>query len=60
MENFYWLNKESRDFLQKGYLLEGVTPEDRIRQISDTAEKILGIEGFSDKFYDYMAKGYFS
>lgn len=60
MKDFYWLNKESRDFLKKGYLLEGVTPEERIRQISDSAEKILGIEGFSDKFFNYMAKGYFS
>lgn len=60
MKDFYWLNKESRDFLKKGYLLEGVTPEERIRQISDSAEKILGIDGFSDKFFNYMVKGYFS
>jgi len=60
MEDFYWLNEESRDFLKKGYLLEGTTPEERIRRISDRAEEILGIEGFSDKFFNYMAKGYFS
>jgi ribonucleoside-diphosphate reductase alpha chain len=60
MEDFNWLNKDSRTFLEKDYLLEGVTPEERIRQISDTAEKILGIEGFSDKFYGYMAKGFYS
>jgi ribonucleoside-diphosphate reductase alpha chain len=60
MKDFYWLNKESRDFLKKGYLLEGVTPEERIKQIADRAEEILGIEGFSDKFYGYMSKGYFS
>jgi ribonucleoside-diphosphate reductase alpha chain len=60
MENFYWLNEESRRFLNEGYLLPGVTPEERIRQIADTAESILGIQGFSDKFYGYMAKGYFS
>ena len=60
MKDFYWLNKESRDFLKKGYLLEGVSPEERIRQISDKAESILGIAGFSGKFYNYMAKGYFS
>ena len=57
MKDFYWLNKESRDFLKKGYLLEGVSPEERIRQISDKAESILGIAGFSDKFYNYMSKG---
>ena len=60
MEDFNWLNKDSRVFLEKDYLLPGVTPEERIRQISDTAEKILGIEGFSDKFYGYMAKGFYS
>jgi ribonucleoside-diphosphate reductase alpha chain len=60
MEDFNWLNKDSRTFLEKDYLLEGVTPEERIREISDTAERILGIEGFSDKFYGYMAKGFYS
>ena len=60
MKDFYWLNKDSRKFLNGGYLLEGVTPEDRVRHIADSAEKILGIEGFSNKFFSYMAKGYFS
>lgn len=56
---FEWLNKDSRDFL-KDYLIEGETAEKRIKDIANTAESILGIEGFSDKFYDYMSKGYFS
>ena len=55
-----WLNENSRNFLQGGYLTEGVTPEQRIKSIADTAEGILGIEGFSDKFYGYMEKGYYS
>lgn len=55
-----WLNKESREFLERGYLLEGVSPEQRIKQIADTAESILGEEGFSDKFYSYMERGWFS
>ena len=38
MENFYWLNKDSRQFLERGYLLEGVTPEERIKQIGDRVE----------------------
>lgn len=57
---FKWLNENSRKFLESGYLTEGVTPEQRIRNIADTAESILGIEGFSDKFYGYMEKGYYS
>ena len=50
MEKFYWLNEDSRTFLKRGYLKEGQTAEERIREISDNAEKILKIEGFSDKF----------
>lgn len=57
---FKWLNENSRNFLNGGYLTEGVTPEQRIRTIAETAESILDIEGFADKFYGYMEKGYFS
>ncbi len=57
---FKWLNENSRNFLNGGYLTEGVTPEQRIKIIADTAEQILGIEGFADKFYGYMARGYYS
>lgn len=55
-----WLNEHSRNFLSSGYLIEGVTPEQRIREIADTAESILKIDGFADKFYGYMEKGYYS
>src|SRR5690625_356517 len=55
-----WLNEHSRAFLEGGYLTEGVTPEQRVKIIADTAEEILGIDGFSDKFYGYMEKGYYS
>jgi ribonucleoside-diphosphate reductase alpha chain len=57
---FYWLNEESRRFLSRDYLLPGVSPEQRIRQIADYAEGILGIGGFGDKFYDYIARGWYS
>jgi ribonucleoside-diphosphate reductase alpha chain len=57
---FEWLNEHSRDFLKSGYLLKGVEPEERIREIADHAESILGIEGYADKFYDYMGRGYYS
>ena len=60
MEKFYWLNEDSRTFLSRGYLSPGETPEQRIRDIAETAEKYLGITGFADKFYDYMARGYYS
>lgn len=58
--DFAWLNEDSRLFLQRGYLLEGTTAYQRIRDIAEHAEHKLGIEGFADKFYHYMARGYFS
>lgn len=60
MAKFDWLTDYSRRFLANGYLSEGEVAETRIKDISDNAENILGIEGFSDKFYDYMAKGWYS
>lgn len=55
-----WLTDNSRKFLESGYLTEGVTPESRIREIAENAEKILKIDGFADKFYGYMAEGFYS
>jgi ribonucleoside-diphosphate reductase alpha chain len=57
---FEWLNKESQKFLSRGYLLEGQTAEERIRQIANKAEEYLGIKGYADKFYDYMGRGFYS
>jgi ribonucleoside-diphosphate reductase alpha chain len=54
----YWLNEESRTFLSRGYITE--TPEERIKHIAYTAEKILKIEGFADKFENYMQRGFYS
>jgi Ribonucleotide reductase, alpha subunit len=59
-EDFYWLNDNSREFLRNGYLLDGVTAEERVRQIAERAEEILGEDGFADKFYEYMSRGYYS
>lgn len=60
MEPWYWLNENSRAFLARGYLAEGQTAEERIRVIADAAEKYLKRDGFSDKFYDYMSRGWIS
>jgi ribonucleoside-diphosphate reductase alpha chain len=61
MTNKYeWLNKDSRKFLERGYLLEGETAEQRIRDIAEAAEKYLGIKGFADKFEGYMQIGAYS
>ncbi|UOB16644.1 ribonucleoside-diphosphate reductase subunit alpha [Abyssalbus ytuae] len=57
---FKWLNEYSRKFLASGYLTEGISAEQRIREIADRAEQILMIPGYADKFYHYMSEGFFS
>ncbi len=37
-----------------------MTPEKRIGQIAEHAEKLLGMKGFADKFENYMARGFYS
>ena len=59
-EPFYWLNEDSRAFLDEGYLLDGVTAEERVREIAERAEAILDDDGFADRFYDYMSRGFYS
>lgn len=59
-KDYYWLNSHSRLFLERGYLEPGMTPEDRIRQIAENAEKILKKKGFADKFEGYMKRGFYS
>jgi len=59
-ESFAWLTDHSRKFLEAGYLVPGVSPEQRIREIAERAEDILGIEGYANKFYHYMSEGFFS
>ena len=73
MEKFYWLNEDSRKFLSRGYIdtEKGETPEGRIREIADKAEWYLKdmaktksdtkkFDGFADKFFEYMSRGYYS
>ncbi len=57
---FDWLTEHSRSFLASGYLNPGVEAEQRIKEIADRAEEILGIKGYSEKFYNYMSQGFFS
>jgi len=59
-KDIYWLNKDSRKFLSRGYLLEGETAEQRIRDIAEKAEHYLNLPGFADKFEDYMHRGFYS
>lgn len=59
-KEYYWLNSHSRLFMERGYLEPGVTPEQRVRQIAENAEKILKKKGFADKFEEYMKRGFYS
>ena len=58
--DFAWLNEDSRLFLQRGYLLDDTTPEERIRAIAVHAGKILKDDTFAARFHHYMARGYYS
>lgn len=59
---FEWANDDSRLFLSRGYIDGNMTVEERVRGIAQTAEKNLGLEGegWADKFYDYMSRGFYS
>ena len=59
-KKYYWLNSHSRTFLERGYLAEGIQPEERVREIALNAEKLLKIKGFADKFENYMSMGFYS
>jgi ribonucleoside-diphosphate reductase alpha chain len=59
-EKYYWLNEDSVKFLEQGYLRQGQSPINRIEEIAETAEKILGVKGFAAKFTDYMSRGFYS
>jgi len=57
---FEWLTDHSRNFLSAGYISPGTRAETRIKEIADRAEELLGIKGYSEKFYHYMSEGFFS
>ena len=59
-KQWYWLNEDSRKFLERGYLADGESAEDRITQIANTAQRYLGFDGFAEKFINYMSRGFYS
>jgi len=59
-EPFNWLNEATQTYLNRGYLSKGETPKDRLKTISNHAEKLLDKPGFADKFYNNLSKGWYS
>lgn len=60
MNTYRWLNELSQIFLERDYLLEGQTVDERVDVICNKAESILGIEGFAEKFKSNIQKGWYS
>lgn len=60
MSNYRWLTELSQHFLDRDYLVDGQTTDERVTEICQAAEKILGKPGFADKFKSYFQKGWFS
>ena len=58
--DFYWVTEETRQFMEKGYLDPGQTVEERAREIAEHAGTILGDAEFADRFYENLAKGWYS
>lgn len=58
--SFPWLNETSRSFLSRGYLVGDTTAQERLWEIASHAEELLQMEGFAEKFFTYLSRGYYS
>lgn len=60
--DFYWVNDNTRDFMNKDYLQGNQTPEGRVGDIAEAAGAYYKktFPNFAEKFYRYMAKGFYS
>ena len=57
---FEWANDASRQVAARGGLLEGETIETRYRQMADVLSEYMGDTALADRFYEYMARGFYS
>lgn len=65
---FEWVNDPSRDFMAKGYLVEGETIEERAKDIARAVgnyyTKASGFQlsgsQIEKKVYEYIGKGFYS
>lgn len=58
--NYRWLTPLSQEFLDRDYLVNGETVDQRVDVICDTAERILNKPGFAARFKENFAKGWYS
>lgn len=60
MERLWWLNDESQQILNRGYLLKGETPQKAIERIATAAAKRLYKPELTDAFIEMIERGWMS
>ena len=60
MSDYRWLTDLSRIFLERDYLVDGQTVDNRVDEICNAAEKYLNKPGFGAKFKENFKKGWYS
>ncbi len=59
-ERLWWLNEESEQILNRGYLLKGETPQKAIERIANAAAKRLYKPELADAFIEMIENGWMS
>lgn len=60
MERLWWLNDESQQILNRGYLLKGETPQKAIERIATAAAKRLYKPELTEAFIEMIERGWMS
>ncbi len=60
MENLWWLNEESQQILNRGYLLNGETTKTAIERVANAAAKRLYKPELKEAFIEMIEKGWMS
>lgn len=60
MERLWWLNEESEQILNRGYLLKGETPQKAIERIATAAAQRLYKPELAEAFIEMIEKGWMS
>lgn len=60
MSEYRWLTEPSQVFLERDYLVDGQTVDQRVDVICNAAEKILGKPGYAARLKENFKKGWYS